>query len=73
MKLDPGMHIGMHLVFFGKSGVTLEEEPKEKSSTLEESRVEAGRDQEETGVASKRQARWIWSFGSYMHGMLFAG
>jgi hypothetical protein len=23
MKLDPGMHIGMHLVYFGKSGVTL--------------------------------------------------
>jgi hypothetical protein len=23
MKLDPGMHIGLHLVFFGKSGVTL--------------------------------------------------
>jgi hypothetical protein len=23
MKLDPGMHIGMHLVFFGKSGVTI--------------------------------------------------
>jgi hypothetical protein len=23
MKLDPGMHIGMHLVFFGKSGVTV--------------------------------------------------
>jgi hypothetical protein len=22
MKLDPGTHIGMHLVFFGKSGVT---------------------------------------------------
>jgi hypothetical protein len=22
MKLDPGMHIVMHLVFFGKSGVT---------------------------------------------------
>jgi hypothetical protein len=22
MKLDPGMHIIMHLVFFGKSGVT---------------------------------------------------
>jgi hypothetical protein len=22
MKLDPGMHIGMHLVSFGKSGVT---------------------------------------------------
>jgi hypothetical protein len=22
MKLDPGMHIGVHLVFFGKSGVT---------------------------------------------------
>jgi hypothetical protein len=31
----------------------LEEEPKEKSSTLEESGVEAGRDQEETGVASQ--------------------
>jgi hypothetical protein len=24
MKLDPGMHIGLHLVFFGKSGVTLD-------------------------------------------------
>jgi hypothetical protein len=24
MKLDPGMHIGFHLVFFGKSGVTEE-------------------------------------------------
>jgi hypothetical protein len=22
MKLDPGMHIGLHWVFFGKSGVT---------------------------------------------------
>jgi hypothetical protein len=31
----------------------LEEEPKEKSSTLEESRVEAGMDQEEIGVASQ--------------------
>jgi hypothetical protein len=33
-----------------------EEKPKEKGSALEKSRVEAGRDQEETGVASKRQA-----------------
>jgi hypothetical protein len=32
----------------------LEEEPKEKSSALEKSGVEAGSDQEETGVASKR-------------------
>jgi hypothetical protein len=23
MKLDPVMHIGLHLVFFGKSGVTV--------------------------------------------------
>jgi hypothetical protein len=23
MKLDPGMHIGLHLVFFGKTGVTV--------------------------------------------------
>jgi hypothetical protein len=23
MKLDPGMHIGLHLVFFGKTGVTI--------------------------------------------------
>jgi hypothetical protein len=22
MKLDPGMHIVMHLIFFGKTGVT---------------------------------------------------
>jgi hypothetical protein len=34
----------------------LEEKPKEKSSMLEKSRVEAGRDQEEIGVVSKRQA-----------------
>jgi hypothetical protein len=33
-----------------------EEKPKEKGSALEESRTEAGRDQEETGVAPKRQA-----------------
>jgi hypothetical protein len=33
-----------------------EEKPKEKSSALEESGVEAGRNQEEAGVASKRQA-----------------
>jgi hypothetical protein len=33
-----------------------EEKPKEKSSALEESEVEAGRNQEEAGVASKRQA-----------------
>jgi hypothetical protein len=32
----------------------LEEKPKEKSSALEESGVEAGRDQEETSVVSKR-------------------
>jgi hypothetical protein len=29
MKLDPGMHIGLHLVFFGKSGVTVK--PREWS------------------------------------------
>jgi hypothetical protein len=23
MKLDPGMHIGLHLVFFGKIGMTV--------------------------------------------------
>jgi hypothetical protein len=33
----------------------LEEKPKEKSAMLEESRIEAGRDQEETSVAPKRQ------------------
>jgi hypothetical protein len=33
-----------------------EEKPKEKSSALEKSGVEVGRDKEETGVASKRQA-----------------
>jgi hypothetical protein len=31
----------------------LEEKPKEKSSALEESRVEISRNQEEAGVASK--------------------
>jgi hypothetical protein len=24
MKIDPGMHIGLHLVFFGKTGVTID-------------------------------------------------
>jgi hypothetical protein len=33
-----------------------EKKPKEKGSTLEESRTEAGGDQEETSVASERQA-----------------
>jgi hypothetical protein len=33
-----------------------EEKPKEKSLALEESGVETGRNQEETGVASKGQA-----------------
>jgi hypothetical protein len=33
-----------------------EEKPKEKGSALEESGTEAGRDQEEAGVAPKRQA-----------------
>jgi hypothetical protein len=31
-----------------------EEKPKEKSSALEESGVETGRNQEETGVVTKR-------------------
>jgi hypothetical protein len=31
-----------------------EEKPKEKSAALEKSGVEAGRNQEETGVASQR-------------------
>jgi hypothetical protein len=33
-----------------------EEKPKKKISTLEKSGVEAGRSQNKTGVASKRQA-----------------
>jgi hypothetical protein len=33
----------------------LEEKPKEKSTALEESGIEAGKDQEETSVAPKRQ------------------
>jgi hypothetical protein len=32
----------------------LEKKPKEKGSALEESRIEAGRNQEETGVAPKK-------------------
>jgi hypothetical protein len=34
----------------------LEEKPKEKGSTLEEPRIEAGRDPEKATVAPKRQA-----------------
>jgi hypothetical protein len=34
----------------------LEEKPKEKSATLEEPRMEAGRDQEKASLSSKGQA-----------------
>jgi hypothetical protein len=34
MKLDPGMHIGMHLVFFGKAGVTQGSTSKEANDHL---------------------------------------
>jgi hypothetical protein len=34
MKLDPGMHIGMHLVSFGKSGVTVGQEIREKNANI---------------------------------------
>jgi hypothetical protein len=33
MKLDPGMYIGIHLVFFGKSGVTAKENPTQESKS----------------------------------------
>jgi hypothetical protein len=36
MKLDPGMHIGLHLVFFGKSGVTARLQRKAPATTHEE-------------------------------------
>jgi hypothetical protein len=33
MKLDPGMHMVMHLIFFGKAGVTMDDpEARVKSS-----------------------------------------
>jgi hypothetical protein len=32
MKLDPGMHIVMHLVFFGKTGVTRTEAAAERAA-----------------------------------------
>jgi hypothetical protein len=32
MKIDPGMHIGLHLVFFGKTGVTSHEVGRGRSS-----------------------------------------
>jgi hypothetical protein len=28
MKIDPGMHIGLHLVFFGKTGVTAQQDQR---------------------------------------------
>jgi hypothetical protein len=33
MKIDPGMHIGLHLVFFGKTGVTLLRQHVTEAST----------------------------------------
>jgi hypothetical protein len=35
MKLDPGMHIGMHLVSFGKPGVTAKEEQVERQDAAD--------------------------------------
>jgi hypothetical protein len=40
MKLDPGMHIDLHLVFFGKTGVTGMERGRDHSE--ERSRTERG-------------------------------
>jgi hypothetical protein len=50
----------------------LEEDPKEKGSTLEEPGIEAGGNQEETSVAPKKQDLRIGSFGSSMHGIFSA-
>jgi hypothetical protein len=50
----------------------LEEKPNEKGSALEEPGIEAGGDPKKTSVAPKRQALRIGSFGSSMHGILFA-
>jgi hypothetical protein len=50
----------------------LKEKPKEKGSALEEPGTEAGGDLEKASVAPKRQAWRIGSFGSSVHGILFA-
>jgi hypothetical protein len=42
MKLDPGMHIGMHLVSFGKSGVTLIQGQPRRRRALPLRRVDDG-------------------------------
>jgi hypothetical protein len=39
MKIDPDMHIGLHLVFFGKTGVTIYELTGEMSEVLVRSPV----------------------------------
>jgi hypothetical protein len=50
----------------------LEEKPKEKSSALEEPGIEARGDPEKASMAPKRKAGRIGSFGSGVHGILFA-
>jgi hypothetical protein len=57
MKLDPVMHIGLHLVFFGKTGVTtgnlLRGVPKVDECGL----AEIGNSKEETCGTQFRQVR----------------
>jgi hypothetical protein len=43
MKLDPGMHIGLHLVSFGKSGVTANKDKYHLSDGVLEPRVQMPR------------------------------
>jgi hypothetical protein len=51
MKLDPGMHIGMHLVFFGKSGVTANDGERHVPTTASDDGGELG----ETAVAGNTE------------------
>jgi hypothetical protein len=39
MKLDPGMHIGLHLVLFGKAGVTTSSLPRFLDGSLDAMRL----------------------------------
>jgi hypothetical protein len=62
MKLDPGMHIGMHLVFFGKSGVTgMTAEPEGPTDSHSLALVGGSK-----GKANTNPYIWMFSLSSLM-------
>jgi hypothetical protein len=68
MKLDPGMHIGLHLVFFRKSGVTAVTPFRVLASSIPLYMARGAQPQQPWGVAGRPPPppwRWDWEVGMH--------